>query len=104
MRLGSTDLLERSLGPNLSMLQPTYDKLDQLILEEKKRVALEFFAEAWSNAVDEGIEPTILAEQALYTALSRLSDEASEKAASDLVQELPHQLESGHFLRNRSLQ
>ncbi|MFD0915736.1 hypothetical protein ACFQ14_04890 [Pseudahrensia aquimaris] len=86
------------------MLQPTQDKLDQLILEEKKRVALEFFSEAWAAAIDEGIEPSILAETAMFTAISRLSEEASEKAASDLVEQLPQRFECGDFLANRSLQ
>ena len=86
------------------MLQQTTDNLDAQILEEKKRVALEFFSEAWSNAIAEGIEASILAESAMFTALTRLSEAEGETKASSLVEALPERFECGHFHPNRSLQ
>ena len=86
------------------MLQQTTDNLDAQILEEKKRVALEFFSEAWSNAIAEGIEASILAESAMFTALTRLSEAGGETEASSLVETLPERFECGHFNPNRSLQ
>ena len=86
------------------MLQQNTDNLDALILEEKKRVALEFFEEAWSNAINEGIVASILAETAVFTALSRLVEAEGEDSITKMVSALPQKHESGHFLPNRSLQ
>ncbi|PCH47064.1 MAG: hypothetical protein COC23_02655 [Hyphomicrobiales bacterium] len=86
------------------MLHKSASELDKLITEEKRRVATEFFSEAWSNALAEGIEPSIIAESALFTALSRLTEAEGECSASHLVEALPAQFECGHFLPNRSLQ
>jgi len=86
------------------MLQQSDDNLDAMILEEKKRVALEFFNEAWSNATDEGIEPSILAESAVYSALSLLVKAEGEDSVSGILATLPKRHECGHFLPDRSLQ
>lgn len=86
------------------MLHETTDNLDALIREEKHRVALEFFQEAWNNAVQEGIEPSILAESALLTALTQLYENDGETSVVELLDTLPDRLESGHFDANRRLQ
>lgn len=86
------------------MLQEVNENLDALIREEKHRVALEFFQEAWDSAVREDIEPSILAESALTTALTRLGVALGDKAVADLIAELPKRHQSGHFIANRSLQ
>lgn len=86
------------------MHQQTTDNLDAMIQEEKKRVAMEFFGEAWSSALNEGIEASILAESALFTALTRLTEADGEHLVSLLIDDLPKRMESGHFLPNRSLQ
>ena len=86
------------------MPYPTADDLDALILEEKKRVAVEFFNEAWSSAAAEGIEPQILAESALSNALTRLTEAEGDAPVSHLVDALPDRLAWGHFLPNRSIQ
>jgi len=86
------------------MLQQNIENLDALILEEKKRVALEFFNEAWASAIDEGIEPHILAESAVSTALTKLTESEGEQHAETLVEALPGQLECGKFNPNISLQ
>ncbi len=86
------------------MLLDSSDNLDSLIKEEKHRVALEFFQDAWNSAVEEGIEPAILAESALMTALTRLYGNEGEMSVEKLVKSLPARLESGHFDAARSLQ
>ncbi len=86
------------------MFHETSDDLDSLIREEKHRVALEFFHEAWASAVQEGIETSILAESVLRTALMNLGAVEGENAVADIVSRLPERLESGDFVMNRSLQ
>jgi len=93
-----------SFGVWKKMLQHSHDNLDALILEEKKRVAQEFFYEAWANAISEGVEPSILAESAVSTALSLLVEAEGEKSVDGIVAALPQRHECGHFLPNRSLQ
>lgn len=80
------------------------DQLDRLINEEKRRVALEFFQDAWNSAVEEGIEPSILAESALLTAFTQLHTSDGEEPVRALLQTLPDRLESGHFDAQRVIQ
>ena len=86
------------------MLQQSLDNLDAMILEEKKRVALEFFNEAWNSAVEEGIEAKILAESAILAIFTQLADAEGPETVSGFVKALPQRDECGDFLPNRSVQ
>lgn len=86
------------------MLQENSDNLDALIREEKHRVALEFFQDAWNSAIQEGIEPSILAESAIVNALTNLSTAEGDGPVAALITDLPDRNESGHFIADRRLQ
>ncbi len=86
------------------MLLEQTENLEELILAEKERVAHELFEEAWANASQEGIEPAILAEQAISFALTQLGLSNGEDKVHELVQQLPDRVTSGHFLVDRVLQ
>ena len=86
------------------MLQENSDNLDALIREEKHRVALEFFQDAWNSAIQEGIEPAILADSAIVNALTNLSTAEGNGPVTALITNLPDRNESGHFIADRSLQ
>lgn len=86
------------------MLHGNTDNLDALIREEKEKVAQELFQEAWNSALQEGIEPSILAESAIVSALTHLQQSEGESAVSELVESLPSRMDSGHFCPNRVLQ
>ena len=86
------------------MLHETPENLDALIREEKHRVAVEFFQDAWNSAVREGIEPSILAESGLTTVLTQLHGQDGERAVEELISGLYDRLESGHFDADRKLQ
>jgi hypothetical protein len=86
------------------MIEPNEAVLDEMIVEEKKRVAVEYFREAWMAAVAEGIESHILAESALYIALSELTLEQGEGSVETIVNRLPDQVKNGAFLVNRTIQ
>lgn len=86
------------------MIEPNEAVLDEMIVEEKKRVAVEFFREAWFAAIAEGIEPHILAESAVFTALSELTSDQGEDSVDIIVDRLPEQVKNGTFLINRTIQ
>ncbi len=86
------------------MIEANEIALDEMIIEEKKRVAVEFFREAWHAAVAEGIEPCILAESAMFAALSELARSQGEFSVSAMVNRLPQQVENGEFIIDRVIQ
>ncbi len=86
------------------MIEQNEVVLDEMIIEEKRRVAVEFFREAWFAALAEGIEPHILAESAMYTALSELTRNQGESSVCAIVNRLPQQVENGEFLIDRVIQ
>ena len=59
--------------------------------------ALEFILEAWDAAVEEGHDPDMLANAALFTALSGLVTTYGETAVVELVRKLPRRVLSGEF-------
>lgn len=59
--------------------------------------ALEFILEAWESGVEEGHDPDMLANAALFTALSGLVATYGEAAVVDLVRGLPRRITSGEF-------
>ncbi|MEM8749534.1 MAG: hypothetical protein AAGF28_04490 [Pseudomonadota bacterium] len=86
------------------MLYEPSENLDALIREEKHRVAAEFFQEAWNNAVQEGIEPAILARSAVEFALTQLGISDGATAVADLIADLPADEETGRFIANKVIQ
>ena len=59
--------------------------------------ALEFILEAWDLGVEEGHHPDMLANAALFTALSGLVTAYGENAVVELVRMLPKRVLSGEF-------
>jgi hypothetical protein len=57
--------------------------------------ALEFILEAWDVGVEEGHDPDMLANAALFTALSGLVTTYGETAVVELVRKLPTRVLSG---------
>ena len=59
--------------------------------------ALEFILEAWDAGVEEGHAPDMLANAALFTALSGLVTSYGETAVVELVRKLPLRVMNGEF-------
>jgi hypothetical protein len=59
--------------------------------------ALEYILEAWDVGVEEGHDPDMLANAALFTALSGLVTNYGENAVVELVRKLPKRVLSGEF-------
>jgi len=77
---------------------------DDVTIAEKKRVALTYLAEAWEEAVAEGVDPEILAHAALFTALADLVSTYGEEAVAGLAERLPERIRAGEFSVDRSVQ
>ena len=59
--------------------------------------ALGFILEAWDEGVEEGHDPDMLANAALFTALSGLVANYGETAVVELVRKLPIRVLGGEF-------
>ena len=59
--------------------------------------ALKFILEAWDEGVEEGHDPDLLANAALFTALSGLVATYGETAVIELVRKLPLRILGGEF-------
>lgn len=59
--------------------------------------ALKFILEAWDEGVEEGHNPDMLANAALFTALSGLVGTYGESAVVELVRKLPVRILGGEF-------
>jgi hypothetical protein len=71
---------------------------------EERQLALEYIAEAWNAAEEDGVEPVALAHASLFAALTTLVRAYGEEAAAELVGGLPDRLRSGEYNLSRSLQ
>jgi hypothetical protein len=86
------------------MMDVTINEMDEIIEREKRIAALEFHSEAWADGAMEGIEPSILADAAIATALEETIREQGEDAALTLVESLRDRILCGEFTPNRTVQ
>ena len=78
--------------------------LDDLIVAEKKQVAIEYHNEAWADGISDGIETEILAETAISTAVTELVRRYGETDVLDMLDALRKRVEYGEFRADRALQ
>ncbi|MEQ1901579.1 MAG: hypothetical protein ABL866_12700 [Devosia sp.] len=71
---------------------------------KERQLALEYLAEAWNSAEDEGIESLALAHASLFAALATFVNAHGEEATATLVSELPDRIRDGDYNLDRSLQ
>ena len=74
---------------------------EEMAIAEKKRVALSYLAEAWDEAIAEGVDSEILAHAALFTALSDLIATYGEDAVAGLAERLPERIRASEFTLDR---
>jgi hypothetical protein len=72
--------------------------------EEQKQAALRYILEAWEEALRDGIEPEMLANAALFSALSDLISIYGEDAVASMTANLSHRIENGEFTITKVLQ
>ena len=71
---------------------------------EERQIALEYLAEAWNSAEEDGVESQALAHASLFAALATLVRTHGEEAIAQLVASLPDRIRSGEYNLERSLQ
>jgi hypothetical protein len=79
-------------------------ELDEMIIAEKKQVAIEYHNKAWADGISDGIETEILAETAISTAVTELVRRYGETEVLDLIDSLRKRIEFGEFRSDRTLQ
>ncbi|TWG67639.1 MULTISPECIES: hypothetical protein [unclassified Aminobacter] len=77
--------------------------IDTLIREEKRLSAVESCEDAWADGLAAGIEPDIMAEAAISTALTELLQSSGEATALALIERMRERLLAGEFDRNLSV-
>ncbi|MDC9822640.1 hypothetical protein PRN20_02740 [Devosia sp. ZB163] len=71
---------------------------------EERQVALEYVAEAWNEAEDDGVATLALAHASLFAAITSLVEYHGESAVAALIASLPAKIEAGEYSLGRSLQ
>jgi len=71
---------------------------------EERELALEYLAEAWNLAEDDGVEADALAHASLFAALATLVRAHGEEATARLVAGLPDRIRCGEYNLERVLQ
>ena len=71
---------------------------------EERQLALEYIAEAWNAAEEEGLDPAALAPAWLFAAITPLVRAHGEDAAAANIARLPERIRAGDYNLSRSLQ
>jgi hypothetical protein len=64
---------------------------------EERQLALEYLAEAWNTAEDEGVESLALAHASLFAAIATLVRAHGEEGTAKLVATLPDRIRGGEY-------
>ncbi|MGD9869119.1 MAG: hypothetical protein AB7U38_14095 [Hyphomicrobiales bacterium] len=72
--------------------------------QEGKRAALRYILDAWEEALHDGLEPEMLANAALFAALSDLIETYGEEAVAKMTDRLSRRIHHGEFTLNRTRQ
>ena len=83
-------------------MEQSVTDLDALVREEKRLTAVESHNEAWAEGLSAGIEPEIIAEAALTTALGELLRTSGEPVALALIERMRERVAAGEFAPEQS--
>ncbi len=72
--------------------------------QDERRLALEYLAEAWNDAEDEGVPSAALAHASLFAALATFVKLHGDDATAELVSLLPERIRTGEYNLERVLQ
>lgn len=70
----------------------------------ERQIALEYLAEAWNEAEDDGVQSAALAHASLFAALATFVKMHGDDATAELVALLPDRIRSGEYNLDRVLQ
>ena len=69
--------------------------------QSERQLALEYLAEAWNTAEDEGVESLALAHASLFAAIATLVRAHGEEATARMVGALPDRIRNGEYNLDR---
>ncbi|MHA6298342.1 hypothetical protein [Devosia sp. CAU 1758] len=72
--------------------------------QSERQLALEYLAEAWNSAEEDGIDSSSLAHASLFAALATFVKMHGDEATADLVEQLPDRIRNGEYNLERVLQ
>lgn len=72
--------------------------------EDRSQAALRYILEAWEDALQDGIEPEMLANASLFAALTDLIDVYGESAVAKMTSGLTRRIHHGEFTLRRTAQ
>jgi len=72
--------------------------------QDERQLALEYLAEAWNSAEQDGVDGEAIAHAALFAAFATLVSQFGEEATADLVAALPERIRHGEYSLDRSIQ
>jgi len=73
----------------------------QMSEQEQRQVALDALLDAWTNAIDKGVDAEVLSKTAIFTGLSDMVAVYGERAVADMTTELPDRIRQGDFTVKR---
>lgn len=76
----------------------------EISVEQRKQAALRYILEAWEEALRDGIEPEMLANAALFSALTDLVSIYGEDAVASMTTNLSRRIENGEFTMSKVIQ
>jgi hypothetical protein len=80
----------------------TVADIEAMIEEEKRSTCAECHSAAWAEGLLAGIEPEIIAEAALTTALTELGKDGGEERLVALLEAMRERVLAGDFLPDRT--
>ncbi len=86
------------------MMEQNLNDIDEMIVQEKMQVALEYQNEAWADGMADGIEPEIIADAALVLAMRETIRIHGEEGAEAMLTDLRERMLAGEFSPQRILQ
>ncbi len=86
------------MGPERWIIEPE-DRGD-----DQSQAALRYIQEAWEDALQDGIEPEMLANASLFAALADLIDVYGENAVAKMTSGLTRRIHHGEFTLRRTAQ
>ena len=86
--------------------KPLATFMDSQIEQDRteRQLALEYVAEAWNSAEDDGVETNALAHASLFAAITSLVTAYGDDAAAEFVASLPERIRAGEYNLGRSIQ
>ena len=86
------------------MIEQRDINIEELIVQEKRQLAMEYIKDAWHDGIYDGIETEIMAETAMATALDALLKYYSEDRVQKILDDVKLRLSHGEFTEQKSFQ